>query len=118
MENEEKILTEEEMKSILSEAELEETTGGHIVIRGDKWKAYKLFCPNCGSAHLRFKYKTRDVNGHPGEGNYDISQEDLLRMYFGRDARSIICLDCNAEFKTNHAVWRGSVPFDPNDYSD
>lgn len=118
MEAEEKKLTAEEKDRLLSEGELEETAGGHIVIRGGNWKAYKLYCPKCGSAHLQFVWKTYDVNRHPGEGNYDISMGDMNMMMFGNRGRPVRCLDCNAQFRTNEARWSDNVEWNPNDYSD
>ena len=118
MEKEEVILKEEEIKTFLSDAELEETAGGHIVIRGGN-RTYKLHCPQCGNAHLKFERKKPDANGHAGEGNYDISLHDMLKLYMGDIIpHQIICLDCGANFNSNKADWRYYGKFDPNDYSD
>ena len=118
MERAEKKLTAEEKRHLLSEGELEETAGGHIVIRGGNWKAYKLYCPKCGSPHLQFVWMTYDVNRHSGEGNYDVSMGDFNMMMFGDSGRPVRCLDCKAEFGTSQARWSDNDEWDPNDYSD
>ena len=101
----------------LEDAVLEEVSGGHIVIHDNPGKAYKLYCPDCGSAHIRFHYKYTDMNGHRGgEGNYEWETRKVVQQYI--HGNKLDCLDCGKEFRTDQAKWECLPRWDPNDYSD
>ena len=103
-------------EKLLEDAELEEVAGGHIVLHGKPGKAYKLYCPSCGSSHIRFSCGLHDMNGHIGEGNYEWEERRVIQQYL--NGYTLKCLDCNNEFNTNAARWECLSDFDPNDYSD
>ena len=104
-------------ENLLEDAELEEVAGGHLVIRGKTGKAFKLFCPHCQSAHVRFANKMRDMNGRPGgEGNYEWEMRKVVQQMVG--GYEVECLDCGKKFRTSDAKWSDDITWNPNDYSD
>ena len=94
----------------LTDAEVEQTTGGELIFIVKEFNDTSIVCCNkCGSKNVHLRVPMRDVNGNlASDGTLTVDFRSIMDYrYSGNPQYETVCEDCGAVIPGSHTIFWG-----------